>query len=266
MAPDDSSAAPSSASAPDPARCFGSVVDAYERGRPGYPIDAVRWLTGDEPLSVLELGAGTGKLTRLLVHEFGCVVGVEPDPSMRRWFMKSCPNAQLVGGTAEQIPLADESVDGVFVAEAFHWFDHERALAEIARVLRPAGTLTLMWNRPSGSIEPAIAYVEWLLERYWPDEVELPLDLDPRRLSYAREWQQAFTDSAFAPLDDCSYPNPHRVDRDGLLAYLGSMGWIDALPDDERAALLENVRFHLTADDYVLPFETRVHWTRLTGR
>jgi SAM-dependent methyltransferase len=212
---------------------------------------------------VLELGAGTGKLTRLLVDEFAHVVAVEPDPEMRRWFVARCPQATLLGGTAEQVPLADESVDGVFVAEAFHWFAHERALAEIARVLRPAGALILMWNRPAGPIEPSINEVERLLEPHWPNEIEMPLDLDPSRFAYARDWQRAFASSVFEPLQETRYPNPQTVDRDGLVAFFGSMGWIGALPDEERTTLLDDVRSQLSADEYRLPFETHVHSTQL---
>jgi SAM-dependent methyltransferase len=214
---------------------------------------------------VLELGAGTGKLTRLLVDEFEHVVGVEPDAGMRRWFAALCPQAKLLGGTAEQIPLADASVDGVFVAEAFHWFAHERALAEIARVLRPRGALVLVWNRPAGPIEPSITAVETFLEPLWPKDFELPLDLDPNRLPHARDWPRAFADSVFEPLQESRFANPQTVDRDGLVAFFGSMGWIGALPEDELWALLGGVSSRLTANEYRLPFETHVHATRLAN-
>jgi len=215
---------------------------------------------------VLELGAGTGKLTRLLVAEFADVIAVEPDPEMRRLLVARCPRAQVLAGSAEQIPLVDAAVDGVFVAEAFHWFDHASALAEIARVLRPSGTLVLMWNRPSGRIVPSITEVEKLLAPYWPTEVEMPLDLDPNRFSYARDWQRAFASSAFEPLQESRQPNPHVVDRDELIAFFGSMGWIDTLPDEERTTVLDDVRSRLAADEYLLAFETDVHWTRLLVR
>ena len=238
----------------------------YERGRPGYAPGVTSVPGLPHSADVLELGAGTGKLTRQLVADFVHVIAIEPDPDMRRVFAAHCPQAELVAGTAEQIPLVDASVDGVFVAEAFHWFDHARALAEIGRVLRPSGVLVLMWNRPSGPIEPSITAVERLLTPHWPSEVEMPLDLDPNRFFYARDWHAAFADSAFGPLQESRHPNPHVVDRDGLLAFFGSMGWIDTLPDEERASLLDEVRSQLTADEYRLPFETDVHWTRLVDR
>src|SRR5215831_9165384 len=107
--------------------------DDYVRGRPGYPPDVVRLPGLARTAVVLELGAGTGKLTTRLADEFVRIVAVEPDPEMRRRFGATGPRATLIAATAEHIPLADRSVDGVFVAEAFHWFAHERALDEIAR-------------------------------------------------------------------------------------------------------------------------------------
>jgi SAM-dependent methyltransferase len=237
----------------------------YQRGRPGYPSDAVRGRGLPGSAAVLELGAGTGKLTRVLIDEFAQVIAVEPDPAMRRWLAELGPRCELLAGTAEQIPLANTSVDGVFVAEAFHWFAHERALTEIARVLRPGGVLVLMWNRPAGTIEPPIAAVEQLLEPHWPKDIEMPLDLDPSRFSYARDWPDAFVASAFEPLRELQMPNSQTVDRDGLVAFFGSMGWIGDLPPEQLATLLGEVRSRLTADEYQLPFETNVHWTRLTA-
>ena len=123
--------------------------------------------------TVLDLGAGTGKLTGLLVTRFGRVVAVEPAEAMRRRLATLCPEAEVLAGSAEEIPLAQASVDAVFAAEAFHWFDGKRALAEIARVLRPRGALVLMWNLPAGPTEPSIAAVEQLLGERGPTREEL---------------------------------------------------------------------------------------------
>jgi SAM-dependent methyltransferase len=237
--------------------------DDYERGRPGYPPAVTRVAGLSRSAVVLELGAGTGKLTRLLVEEFAKVLAVEPDPEMRRRFTPRCPRVDVVAGMAEQIPLADASVDGAFVAEAFHWFAHERALAEIARVLRPAGALVLLWNRPAGPVEPSIAHVERLLEPLWPPDMEMPLDLNPIRLPHARDWPRAFAHSVFEPLHERQLANHQTVDRDGLVAFFGSMGWIGALPEEERRTLLGEVRARLDSNEYRLPFETDVHTTRL---
>jgi len=239
----------------------------YERGRPGWPPEVVDIPGLPATATVLELGAGTGKLTRLLTPAFGSVVAVEPADPMRRLLAAICPEAEALSGTAQEIPLEDASVDAVFAAEAFHWFDDERALAEIARVLRPRGALVLMWNVPAGPTEPSIAAVEQLLaeRRPKPDELAYPLDL--RGPHYASgEWRSAFAKSEFEPLTEARLPNPQAVDREGVVAFFASMGWIADLPDTERLQLLEEVRSLLIADEYRRPWETDVHWTRLTTR
>ena len=130
----------------DPARSFGSVAEAYDRGRPSYPVEAVEWLAGGEAKVVLELGAGTGKLTRQLVDQGHAVFATEPDEAMLEVLRDRVPEVSAKVATAEDIPANDRSVDVVVVAQAFHWFDHEAALAEIARVLKPGGHLALVWN------------------------------------------------------------------------------------------------------------------------
>ena len=128
------------------AQSFGEVADAYERSRPGYPDDAVLWLVGEKPLEIVDLGAGTGKLTRSLVALGHRVTAVEPLPAMIVHLHVAAPGVTVLEGEAEAIPLEDESVDVVVVAQAFHWFDHSLALREIARVLRPGGSIALVWN------------------------------------------------------------------------------------------------------------------------
>lgn len=134
------------ATPPPPALSFGSVVDAYERGRPGYPLDAVRWLTGDDPLSILELGAGTGKLTAALVELGHDVHATDPDPAMLDRLAQNVPVARISQTSAEDIPAADASYDLVIAGQAYHWFDKDKALPEIARVLKRGGSLSLVWN------------------------------------------------------------------------------------------------------------------------
>ena len=134
---------------------FGGVAADYQRGRPGYPVRVVEVAGLPPSAEVLDLAAGTGKLTQLLALHFDRVVAVEPDDALRALI----EDAEVLAGKAEEIPLPDGSVDGVFCAEAFHWFDAERASAEIARVLRPGGSLVVCFNEPSGKTEPA-----------WPEE------------------------------------------------------------------------------------------------
>jgi ubiquinone/menaquinone biosynthesis C-methylase UbiE len=132
---------------PDWAHSFGGVAEAYERGRPTYPAEAVRWMLGDQPRSVLELGAGTGKLTRVLVELGHDVHATDPDPAMLALLDERLPDIGTAVASAEDIPLGDASVDAVIAAQAFHWFDLDRALPEIARVLRPGGRICLVWNQ-----------------------------------------------------------------------------------------------------------------------
>jgi SAM-dependent methyltransferase len=129
------------------ARSFGAAADVYERARPSYPEAAIDWLLPADARTVLDLGAGTGKLTRALAARDLDVVAVEPLAEMRASLAWAVPGARLLEGTAEAIPLEDDSVDAITVAQAWHWVDPERATAEAARVLRPGGTLGLIWNR-----------------------------------------------------------------------------------------------------------------------
>ena len=125
---------------------FGEEAAAYERGRPSYPPEAIDWLLPPGARDVLDLGAGTGKLTIRLVERGLEVVAVDPIQEMLEVLSGSLPNTPALLGTAEEIPLPDDSVDSVLVAQAWHWFDPARAVKEVARVLRPGGRLGLVWN------------------------------------------------------------------------------------------------------------------------
>src|SRR4051794_16495074 len=133
------------------ARSFDSLAEAYERARPGWPAAAIDALVDRLGLgagsAVLDLAAGTGKLTRLLVPRFATVIAVEPLDGMRAVLERVVPGARALAGTAEAIPLGDASVDAVVASEAFHWFDPEPAVAEMARVLRPGGGVAALYNR-----------------------------------------------------------------------------------------------------------------------
>ena len=131
---------------PDPALSFAGVADAYDRARPAYPREAAGWLVGRPRARVLELGAGTGKLTDELVGLGHEVVASDPLGAMLGHLVSRHPRVPAVLAAAERIPLRARSVDVVVSAQAFHWFDADRALPEIARVLRPGGHLALAWN------------------------------------------------------------------------------------------------------------------------
>ncbi|SFC17268.1 Methyltransferase domain-containing protein [Nocardioides terrae] len=136
----------------DQGRVFGKVAESYDRGRPSYPRTAVEWLVGPMPMSVLELGAGTGKLTRTLVELGHDVHATDPDEAMLDVLRRHLPDVRTSVGSAEQIPAPDLTYDVVVVGQALHWFDLDKALPEIARVLNPGGTLAMAWNERDESI------------------------------------------------------------------------------------------------------------------
>ncbi len=150
---------------PQRSRSFAGVADAYDRSRPSYPEDAVSWLTGSGRSTVLELGAGTGKLTELLHAQGHQVLATDPLPQMLSRLGARVP-VQHVAATAEHIPLRSRTVDVVVCGQSFHWFDHDLAMAEIARVLRPGGVLALVWN----SYDEGIPWVRRLKGLISPDE------------------------------------------------------------------------------------------------
>ena len=128
------------------ASSFGAAATEYDRIRPGYPPEAVRWLVGDAPVRVVDLGAGTGIFSRQLAAAGHEVVPVEPDEGMRRRLAEAAPGLTPLAGSAEAIPLPDASADAVTAAQAYHWFDAERTHREVARVLRPGGVFGPVWN------------------------------------------------------------------------------------------------------------------------
>jgi SAM-dependent methyltransferase len=159
-----------------PYTAFAEVAGAYERGRPGYPEEAVRWLAGDEPRDVVDLGAGTGKLTRALVELGHRVTAIEPLPEMLELIPAAAPGAFAILGNAEILPLPDAHADVVTCAQSFHWFDHPVALPEIARVLRPGGRLALVWNTRD-EIDPWVARLSAVIgsESIGENDVEEPI-------------------------------------------------------------------------------------------
>ena len=138
---------PLSASPRDRALSFAAVADAYDRARPSYPLQAAEWLTGRIPSTVVELGAGTGKFTDLLLQLGHDVLATDPLDEMLAHLRLRHPDLRVATAPAEQIPAATRSVDTVVAAQSFHWFDAEKALREVARVLKPEGRVALVWNQ-----------------------------------------------------------------------------------------------------------------------
>jgi SAM-dependent methyltransferase len=230
----------------DPAglsRSFGAEAEAYERGRPGWPVEVVDAVGLPRDAAVLDLAAGTGKLTRVLERRFARVLAVEPDAAMR------ARNPGALEGRAEEIPLADGSVDGVFVGEAFHWFDTPETVAEVARVLRPGGTLALLWN---------VA-----LEHLVPDDVwDGPPSGQKRNRFETGEWRAAFAGSPFGAFEQASVDHEQTLTRAELVDYYASISWVAALPQAERRARIERFAAGLDRDGYRRPLRAEVHWAR----
>ncbi|WP_231123418.1 class I SAM-dependent methyltransferase [Nocardioides sambongensis] len=241
---------PRDAAAPsptDPARSFGGVVDAYHRGRPGYPIDAVRWLTGEEPLTVLELGAGTGKLTEQLVALGHDVHATEPDPRMLDRLANSVSVARLSQTSAEDIPAADATYDLVVVGQAYQWFDKEKALPEIARVLKRGGSLALVWNVR----DERIPWVKRLGRLIGNQDVT------------ASGPDQALEESIyFGPVEDATFKHWQTVDRVSIRDLVRSRSNVATLsPEQQEAKLAEVLEFYddfgRGMDGMQLPYLTR---------
>ena len=213
------------------ARSFDRAAEEYERGRPGYAEAALDALGLPADSVVLDLAAGTGKLTRQLVPRFARVIAVEPLGGMRAQLERVVPGAEALVGTAESIPLDDDSVDAVFVAEAFHWFATSAALDEIARVLRPGGTLAVLFNERDGELDPP------LTQAFRDTLDELALKKPPEVTVSSGLWQAPFP-GPFEPLNEERFPHTVERDREGVLASIASWSVVAGLPDDQRAVLL----------------------------
>ena len=207
---------------------FGPSADVYERYRPGYPEEAIAWLLGPSPLHVLDVGAGTGKLTRALLAAGHEVVAVEPDQGMRAAFAAALPETEILEGSAEELPVADSSFDAAAAGQSFHWFDESRALPEIARVLRPGGLLAVIFNLRDES-EPWVAELGAILRgedgtgNSGTDEDVV--DLGP----------------LFGSVDQAVVPHEQTVDVPGLVGLAATRSYALVLPADERATMLDEI-------------------------
>lgn len=239
------------------AASFGRQAAAYATHRPSYPIDAVRWgLDGRTPALVLDLGAGTGKLTEVLLKLPTDVVAVEPDPAMRTQLTAHYPHVPAKAGNAERIPLPDSSVDAVFVGQALHWFDLPRALPEIARVLRAQGVLVALWN----SVDERVPWVAGLSGIY-PDPASTIASTmarivrsDPRQVSYR----------PFREPDWAEFEHRQRRTAESLVATLSTHSQHLVLPVDEQAAIRARILAYLRSrpetarGEFDLPMTTKV--------
>lgn len=227
---------------------FGGGAESYEKARPSYPEPALDWLLPVTPRRILDLGAGTGKLTRQLHARGHQVVAVEPAVGMRAQLAAKLPQVEALEGSAEAIPLPDASVDMVVVGQAYHWFDPAQAVPEIARVLRPGGRLGLIWNIRDNR-DPWMARLS---------------GLEPEHDKSEAQSEAPVIGPPFAPYERWDHPWRQGLSPDAVLELLASRSYVIVLPPDERAALMDRVRRFLASDpqsagqaEVSLPYVTR---------
>ena len=211
------------------ARSFDGVADTYQRARPSYPAAAVEWALEAAPgRRVVDLAAGTGKLTEVLVAGGADVVAVEPLANMRAELERALPSVRALAGSAEQIPLADAGADAVLVGQAFHWFDGPAALAEIARVLVPGGVLGLLWNMRDDRVP-------------WVAELTKVLLGAGDVLTGSRDLPRPVETGVFSAVERREFPNPVAFDRARLREWASSTSRVAVLPEAERERVLADV-------------------------
>ena len=234
---------------------FGQAAEEYDRARPGYPGEAVHWMLGDRPLRVVDLGAGTGIFTRLLLAAGHDVVAVEPDGGMRDALRRSLdgrpsgPGVEVLDGSAERIPVPDGSVDAVTAAQAYHWFDPEPAHAEIARVLRPGGVFAPVWNVRDEDVP-------------WVRELALRTRSEANGTS---SWHQAAaltrTDPgpSFGPLETAEFRHAVRHTARSLQALVTTWSYWLTAPSELQQQMLADVAAVVAGlpEEFDLPYVTR---------
>lgn len=237
------------------ASSFGAAADSYQRGRPDYPQSVVEWLVPRRAQAVLDLGAGTGKLTRSLVEAGLTVTAVEPSRGMREQLAAAVPGAVVLAGAAEKIPLPDASVDVAVVAHAWHWFDAARTVPEVARVLAPGGTLALVWNMRDES-EPWLAALGAIMHRGAAQAIDASPEIGP----------------PFGPPERTEVRWCQPVTRQEILDLVASRSYVITMPDEKRRQLLREVTELL--DDHPslsgreqieMPYVSRCTRVRLAG-
>ena len=245
------------------ARGFSVGADAYERSRPDYPPAAIEQLRERLVLrpgrTVLDVGAGTGKLTRLLVPTGVRVLALEPIAQMRAKLAANAPGAEALDGLAEAIPLPDGAVDAEVCAQAFHWFDAPRALAELHRVLRADAWLVLIWNVRDESV-PWVKAMGALVASL---QAQIPRHQD-------EAWRPAVDETPwFSFVETSTIPHGQVLSPDGVLDRLASMSVVAAETPEVRGRLMAAVAHLLRTDpqtagraEILLPYTTELHWLR----
>jgi SAM-dependent methyltransferase len=234
-------------SASEQARSFNRVADAYERGRPSWPPEVLDLLPIPDEATVLDVGAGTGKLTRVLAARYAKVFALEPLAELRAILEERVPQAEALPGVAEAIPLGDGSVNAVFTGQAFHWFANDVAVAELARVLRPGGVLARLWNE---AIEP-----NPLPPGYRARLSELHDAMRPPPVA-----DDLFEGTPFGEVHAGELEHEQHSSRDDVLAFAASVSWI-ANRDDRDEVLVELASL-LPEGDYPFHMRTNFEWAR----
>lgn len=220
---------------------FGKEAQSYERVRPSYPDEAVAWLAGNLEIApgrtVIDVAAGTGKLTRLLVPFGANVFAAEPVDGMRRGFVTAVPDVPIVAAVAEALPVSEESIDAITVAQAFHWFDSNRAFEEFGRALRPGGRVGLIWNVRDRSSD-------------WVNEVWAIMDRVEKRAPWRdhENWRASELGDrpGFGPLHNEVFRHEQVISPQGVVERIASVSHVAVLAPAERERVLDEVRAVLT--------------------
>jgi SAM-dependent methyltransferase len=238
----------------------------YEAARPSYPPDAVAWFVEHLRIgpgrTVVDLAAGTGKLTRLLVPTGANLIAAEPVAGMRSTFRALLPDVPVVATTAEQLAFRDDSLDAVTVAQAFHWFDEDRAIAALARAVRVGGRVGLIWNARDRSVP-------------WVNDVWAIMDRVERRAPWRDHdhWRDsAFRDMpGFGPLHEGEFRHEQAVTPEAMVQRVASVSHVAVLPDAERHSVLDEVREVLRTDpstrgrdELSVPYRVDCFWFQRT--
>jgi SAM-dependent methyltransferase len=234
----------------------------YEAARPSYPPDAVAWFVENLRIApgatVVDLAAGTGKLTRLLVPAGANLIAAEPVAGMRATFREILPDVPMIATTAEQLALRDASLDAVTIAQAFHWFDETRAIAALARAVRVGGRVGLVWNARDRSVP-------------WVNEIWSIMDRVEKRAPWRdhENWRDSALHErpGFGPLHAAEFSHEQTISPAAMVQRVASVSHVAVLPQAERESVLDEVRTVLRDDPHTrgrdelkVPYRVDCYW------